>query len=366
MANFFWTPHSGYHWDGTANRFFEGWYIRLTLPKQHESFAFMYSIDDPAGQSPLSGGAAQVLGPGEAYLYSPFATVDRFWAWPHRLGVGHWNNCCGNHRQACYLEASTFAREVDRGYQLTATHHQGCVEDPHTGAIARWNYDIQPVYGWGDMVGPQLSTAGWLSYLSILEPGWQVLMAHGWASGWAEWGDRRYEFQQAPTYIEKNWGGAFPQRWFWLQANAFDEETDLTVTAVGGLRQVLGRSESVGLIGIHLRGQQIVIPSLTATVAWQVETWGSWQVTAYDHRYRLVLQGTAESPPAEVRVPTLTGLEFACWDTARGHLTVEIYKRSPSHSATESQILKATTSLAALEVGGDGWDEPWQFERTLI
>ena len=61
------TPHSGYHWNGFDRDFFEGWYFRITLPKIGESFAFMYSIEDPLGINPHSGGAAQILGIGEEY-----------------------------------------------------------------------------------------------------------------------------------------------------------------------------------------------------------------------------------------------------------------------------------------------------------
>ena len=32
-----------------------------------------------------------------------------------------------------------------------------------------------------------------------------------------EWDERRTEFTDAPTYSEKNWGGAFPLKWFWMQ-----------------------------------------------------------------------------------------------------------------------------------------------------
>ena len=53
------TPHSGYHWDGSDRRFFEGWYYRVTLPTG-ETFAFMYSIEDPIGGKTHSGGAAQI------------------------------------------------------------------------------------------------------------------------------------------------------------------------------------------------------------------------------------------------------------------------------------------------------------------
>ncbi len=33
------TPHSGYHWDGSSRRFFEGWYYRVTLPAERQTFA---------------------------------------------------------------------------------------------------------------------------------------------------------------------------------------------------------------------------------------------------------------------------------------------------------------------------------------
>ncbi|MGC1527777.1 MAG: tocopherol cyclase family protein, partial [Phormidesmis sp.] len=70
------SPHSGYHWRGqgfSANRFFEGWYLRLTLPDVAQTFAFMYSIDDPAAGTEHSGGAAQILGPDESYYCRSFA-----------------------------------------------------------------------------------------------------------------------------------------------------------------------------------------------------------------------------------------------------------------------------------------------------
>jgi tocopherol cyclase len=47
-------------------------------------------------------------------------------------------------------------------------------------------------------------------------------MSHGTASGWVQWGDRRYEFRDAPAYAEKNWGGGFPSKWAWLQCNTWD------------------------------------------------------------------------------------------------------------------------------------------------
>ena len=82
------TPHSGYHYNGANRRFFEGWYFKVshtefvslsyatvqcnfaytacpfaqqvTLPGEGQSFAWMYSIEDPAGDSKFCGCGAQV------------------------------------------------------------------------------------------------------------------------------------------------------------------------------------------------------------------------------------------------------------------------------------------------------------------
>ena len=53
------TPHKGYHYAGQRERFFEGWYWRVTLPGDAESFALIYSVEDPSGDE-FSGVGAQV------------------------------------------------------------------------------------------------------------------------------------------------------------------------------------------------------------------------------------------------------------------------------------------------------------------
>jgi tocopherol cyclase len=360
-----WTPHSGYHWTGGSGRFFEGWYFRLTLPELGQSFAFMYAIDDPSGQTALSGGSAQILGPEDTYLSCLLPDVEQFWAWPHRLGLGQWGRTA-QHSEALpaqYLDPEQFSRTVVQGYQVTSTLHQGYLADAETGAIARWHYTLTPRYGWGPPQQPQRPTAGWLSYFPIFEPGWQVLMAHGWASGWVDWQGQRYDFAQAPAYSEKNWGGAFPQRWFWLQANAFADHPDLTLTAAGGKRQVLWQSETVGLIGLHYQGDCIILSSLAARLRWQVSTWGHWQLTAHNHRYRIMLSGHTTRLPAPVQVPTREGLQWRCWDTTRGQLTVQVWRKLGDRGS-EQLILNATTHLAGLEVGGLGWETPWHYANS--
>jgi tocopherol cyclase len=356
------TPHSGYHWDGSDRRFFEGWYYRVTLPDCEQTFAFMYSIEDPIGNQPFSGGGAQILGANDEYLCRTFPDVSQFWAWRQALGLGHWRKAQPEIEQPeigqpRWLEPETFDRLIPEGYQATATWHQGKLTDPGTGRSARWQYAIQPVYGWGDAMGRQQSTAGWLSQLQIFEPGWQILMAHGLSTGWIEWNGTRYSFENAPAYGEKNWGGAFPQKWFWLNCNAFESEPDLALTAGGGKRGVLWWMESVAMIGIHYRGKFYEFVPWNAEVEWEIHPWGAWKMRAQSDRYQVELLGTTMKPGTPLRAPTEQGLTICCRDTMNGNVTLTLRERFCSQI-----ILQASSSLCGLEIGGSDWGGVWRSE----
>lgn len=342
------TPHSGYHWDGKSDRFFEGWYFRVTLPEVVESFAFMYSIDDPIGGQANSGGAAQIFGPGDRYLCRTFPDTQKFWANQQYLGLGHW----GKTNLSIFpqlLNEQDFQHHIQEGYQVTATLHQGILHFPEQSYPCRWSYRTQPIYGWGK----QQSTAGWLSFLPIFEPGWQILMAHGLATGWIEWQGERYEFENKPAYSEKNWGRSFPQRWFWIHCNSFDQESDLTVTAGGGRRQVLGIMEEVAMIGIHYQGKFYEFVPWNSQLTWQIQPWGEWQMQAVNEQFCVTLTGTTELAATSIRAPTDKGLSYCCQDTTKGRLTLELGLKQGN------SIVQATSSLAGLEVGGAPWDSAW-------
>ena len=198
----------------------------------------------------------------------------------------------------------------------------------------------------------QQSTAGWLSYLPIFEPGWQITLAHGSATGWVEWRGKRYRFENAPAYSEKNWGGSFPQKWFWLNCNSFEHQSDLGMTAGGGIRQVLWWSEEVALIGIHYQGKFYEFAPWNSQVSWQIEPWGKWQLKGKSARYEVILTGDTDLPGTYVRTPTAKGLVFNCRDTTKGKLSLTLYDRG-------KKIIEANTTQAGLEVGGAPWDKAW-------
>ncbi|MDY6782175.1 MAG: tocopherol cyclase family protein [Cyanobacteriota bacterium] len=352
MANPLQTPHSGYHWDGSSQRFFEGWYYRVTLPSLGQTFAFMYSIEDPSGNQPHSGGAAQILGPNDEYLCRTFPNVKGFWGTKDRLGLGHWGKT-NLEILPQELEPAVFEKEIREGYQATDKLQQGCIRDPASNGYCQWEYRIKPVYGWGDRNSRQQSTAGLLSYLPIFEPGWQILMAHGLATGWIDWNGQRYYFRDAPAYGEKNWGRSFPQKWFWLNCNSFKNEPDLALTAGGGRRGVLWWMESVALICLHHQGKFYEFVPWNSEVSWRIEPWGKWQMQARNSQGEVEVVGTTDLPGTPLRAPTEQGLRFCCRDTMQGRLQVVLRDRAGNVR------LRSESSTCGLEVGGEPWNEVW-------
>ena len=357
------TPHSGFHWNGKDRNFFEGWYYRLTLPEAKQTFAFMYTIQNSVAGEPHRGGTAQILG-SEAYLCRSLPNPNLFWAWTQKLGHGHWRQS-GSRQNAQYLAPDVFDEQVDEGYQATATWHQGKLKEPGTGHKVRWQYAIEPVYGWGSPQRPQQSTAGWMSQFQIFEPGWQILMAHGLATGWIDWNGQRTTFNKAPCYSEKNWGGAFPQRWFWVNCNAFEDKPDLTITAGGGRRSVLGWMESVAMIGIHTQNQFYEFVPWNAQVSWTINPWGYWHMEAKNSTRVVELTASTSDPGTFVGAPTADGLALVCRDTTQGKLCIKLWERQASAAEPLKLLLEAHSNLGCLEVGGDPWQQPWRSGRSV-
>lgn len=349
------TPHSGYHGNQSTLSYFEGWYFRLTLPEIEQTFAFMYSIQDPLGDQPNSGGAVQIIGTNEAYLCRIFPNVQKFFADKHNLIFGHWGKT-NLETQAKLLSPREFNTHITEGYQATANLNQGSIYDPVRDEYCRWEYQIKPVYGWGNSQQPQQSSAGLLSSVPIFEPGWQITMAHGLATGSIEWRGQRYQFANAPAYSEKNWGSSFPQKWFWLNCNSFNHESDLALTAGGGIRQVLWWQEEVALIGIHYQGKFYEFAPWNSQVSWQIKPWGEWRLQgklAQSEQYEVVLKGETNLSGTYVRTPTAKGLVFNCRDTTQGKLSLSLY------DCQGRTIVKAYSNQAGLEIGGTPWEETW-------
>jgi tocopherol cyclase len=330
-------PHSGYHWHGGSGRFFEGWYFRLTLPQIEQSFAFMYAIDDPQGGTACSGGSLQVLGIDDRSIWRTIPNPHTFRASRDRLMLEHWGL-------------------AGQGYSASDRHNKGKIFDRATSMSCQWDYRIETIYNWGN-TGWTIPTMGYLSYLPVFEPGWQILMAHGLATGAIAWNDRVYEFDRAPAYCEKNWGRSFPKQWFWIQCNAFSEYPDLSITVAGGIREFLGVDTCVAMIGIHYKGKLYSFMPENSDIYCEIAPWGEWQIEAYSSNQHVLIKGKTCHEGTLIMVPRAEGLAYCCRDTTKGSLEINLNANIQIH---------ATSNLAGLEVGGKFWDRPWQFKSARL
>ncbi|KAG2447103.1 hypothetical protein HYH02_007852 [Chlamydomonas schloesseri] len=405
------TPHSGYHFDGLPRRFFEGWYWKVQLPESGQSFALIYSIEDPLGNTPQAGVGLQVMGPDDGYICQFTPDVTGFWAERNRLALGATFKAGGssysNGSSASssssgsswsaggrgtttggggggprrLLPAEDFFSAVELGFQASDTTQQGRMVAAESGTAgpplstvpnASWSLTIKPKAGWGSTSGPtQKATAGWLSVLPIFEPHWQVMMAHGEASGWLQWGGQRYEFTNAPAYAEKNWGGGFPSKWHWIQCNSFEGQPGLSVTAVGARRALLlglqGVEEDVGLIGVHLPGGEFVeLVPWNSELEWDVDPWGRWWLRAVSERYEALVEATcAPGAGTVLRAPTTSmGLAPFCKDTFFGQCRLQVWRRAGG-TKQGPPLVDATSTTAALEVGGGPWWSAWRAKAEM-
>jgi tocopherol cyclase len=68
------------------------------------------------------------------------------------------------------------------------------------------------------------------------------------------------------------------------------------------------------------------------------------------------LIGTTDRLGTPLRAPTEQGLIFVCRDTMHGHLSLELRERRSGNSKI---ILKASSSVCGLEIGGSPWQDAW-------
>ncbi|KAM0933174.1 putative tocopherol cyclase [Dioscorea sansibarensis] len=376
------TPHSGYHFDGTARVFFEGWYFKVSIPECRQSFCFMYSVESPAFASGMSaldrvihgprftGVGAQILGADDKYICQFTDVSKNFWASRNELKLGNTFVRADNATPPSgEVPPQEFRSRVLEGFQVTPIWHQGCIHDDgrsnyvRTVKTARWEYSTRPVYGWGDVNSKQKSTAGWLAVFPVFEPHWQICMAGGLSTGWIEWDGERYEFENAPSYSEKNWGAGFPRKWFWVQCNVFEgAQGDVALTCGGGLRKLSGLADSyenVALIAVHYQGIFYEFVPWTGTVNWEVAPWGYWKLSAMNEKHMVEIEATTKESGSPLRAPTAeAGFVTACKDTCSAILRLQLWERQYDGSKGKI-ILDATSNMAAVEVGGGPWFQTW-------
>jgi hypothetical protein len=388
--------------------FFEGWYFRVTLPEARDNLSLIYHVYDPdLRDSPRRAAGAQVCTPGGGYLFRESEDVDAFDAAPHELAL---RMRFGNSETTEFTADGAVPRagiQRQEFYEITndGTRHRGFLlvsrknENPASIWPAKkrvqaveWDFTVKTEIGYGSSSSSESkSTAGWLSALPVFEPHYQILMAHGLATGYVEVDGAVTNFKDAPAYGEKNWGGAgFPSKWFWIQCNSFDSsaapETNvrgLTITATGANRGVVlfpGMREEVAGVLIHAPDGRfypfLPVPNKSdeaAEVTWEIQPWGEWRVSAKTSKHECEIlayidsRDIAPGNTTVLRAPVddpKQGMKPSCRESFQGTLVVSLWERNGKGwgSGTRGRAILdgVTSNVCAVEVGGGPWDTPWK------
>jgi hypothetical protein len=174
---------------------------------------------------------------------------------------------------------------------------------------------------------------------------WHPHLLGARVEGRAVLGDRVLALDGATAYGEKNWGGAFPRRWWWGQAHGF-ERADVCVAFAGGLLERGPLRASATAIVVRLGDQVVRLAPPTAIVRSEAGD-GRWRVRARSPRHSIVLEGDGRASRPH-RLPVPIPSERRTTDRAVQHLTaratLEVRERGRLR-------YRGVSELAGLEVG---------------
>ncbi len=312
-------PEDGYHFDGMADPFYEGWYYKVSLPADDESYFFIYTVVNPAPQTTY---------PPEAFLYCGRAsTLETVF---HSYPVDAFS-AARRHRDArvgdiARATALRFAGEVD--------------DDLHRCA---WDIDLTGGVAWPE-------TMGWLTGSAGLETYWTVGSITASASGWVEFDGKRVRFEDQKGYCDHNWGIAFPRSWIWMQANSFSDP-GVALAAAGGTVDMGGSEIEAFMIGLLIDSNIVTFRSQDLDSVTSEAEKGSWHLVGERETERITI--TAHCDPAgmfHLLAPTREGTQARAWESLFGTVDVLLDRRE-SAGDDWKVVFQETSGYAGVEIG---------------
>jgi hypothetical protein len=318
---------NAYHWKGQA-QFFEGWYFKVSDPATLKSFLFIYAVYNPAAAASDSTSfmMAGNNSPGTASLIYQEYPVETFSA-RHDIfdiAVSAENRAWGN---------------------VQVLHAEGSIAD--VSRHCSWSFDMEISEQWPD-------TMGWMGTLQNLQTYWHVGAMKARATGWIQWNEEYFEFENIMGYQEKNWGEEFPESWYWLQANNFDKP-EACCLSVGAASMPIGQLlfKACG-IGFYYRDQLYTFsfPQQPARISADVAP-GSWHIQGRRGNFKIVIDGSCNSEQLmNLMNPTISGIKAWTWESVNGTVRVRLYRKGVLRWKL---LVDATSNLAGVEFGGRKW-----------
>ena len=174
---------------------------------------------------------------------------------------------------------------------------------------------------------------------------WHPVLLGARVSGWAEIGGARIDLDGASAYIEKNWGPAFPERWWWGQALEVGG-ADVCVAFAGGLLRAGPIAAAATGLVVRIEDRVIRMVPPGAVVRAQVDG-RVWRLRAIGPRTTIDLVAEpGVDPPAHLPVPAPRdgGPLGQVHQHLRGRLRVRVRRG-------RRLLIDGTSELAGLEFG---------------
>jgi len=146
--------------------------------------------------------------------------------------------------------------------------------------------ELHDLVGWPHRLG----AGGVFAAIPYLGQYWHPHLLGAHVEGHAVLGDRTIDLDGATAYAEKNWGAGFPGRWWWGQAQGF-EDPGVCVAFAGGVLERGRLKLSATSVVVHLGDGETLrlVPPLAVT---SVDTGASaWRVRARSARHRVTIEG---------------------------------------------------------------------------
>lgn len=212
------------------------------------------------------------------------------------------------------------------------------------GPDAQLDVSFRDLSPWPRRAVGGLGMAHWLPALGQY---WHPHLLSARADGEIRIGSERYSLDGARVYAEKNWGSAFPRRWWWGQAHDFERD-DVCVAFAGG---ELGLGFSATAVVVRVGGELVRLSCPTAIVRTEADQ-ARWQLTGRGPRHTVELEGVACGEPYALPVPIPAERRCEGWahQQLAGRMWLRV-RRGPH------VVFEGETELAGLEYG-DAREDP--------
>ncbi len=326
-------PYNVYLWkNGDTQNWYEWWYYKVVDQQSGEAFYFTYGVVNPGDRTHAKAGTKAVVQVGSFVIGETLAQnfkLEEF-------------------------SASKIATDIRIGPN-TATDKRitGTIKDRRGNPIS-WDLAIEKNWSFNAM--------GWMMEKpEISNIYWYPAQASASMTGTIEFRGKKYVFNHATGYQDRNWGRSFPGWWTWLVSNNFKNSPGTVLAAGGGKPKVLnGPALFSGLcIGLRYKKKEYAFRTSDGDAVHFDIHWGKWEVSA-TNKHGQSIRISAYAPREKfLLLPfgTPNGELFYDYETLSGKMTVKLYELARGRWAPVATL---ETDQAGIEWGSP---EPLSLEK---